>query len=212
MGARLARSQRLFSLSRLTDPYFLILSLPHMGHLVKATVIESISYLPGKRHTPLLARYIFRDGGWLVFHCAQRSHPPTHWQIFFTRPTLRLLRNRFPGTCHLPWRGPSTPPLPLVKGVAEAALCCAHRTRTVSPCAFCEQEGHQAAPSSSSEATRCASTEDHRASIPSSFSSTSEINSSQTWKSKGFEQAVVSGDGLVSERWLLGGAGFGKGR
>jgi len=35
---------------------------------------------------------------------------------------------------------------PLVKGVAKAALYCAHRTSTVSPCAFCEQEGHLAAP------------------------------------------------------------------
>ena len=37
----------------------------------------------------------------------------------------------------------------LVKGGAEAALYCAHRTSTVSPCAFCEQEGHLAAPSPS---------------------------------------------------------------
>src|SRR5713101_5293863 len=37
-------------------------------------------------------------------------------------------------------------PLPLFKGVAKAALYCAHRTSTVSPCAFCEQEGHLAAP------------------------------------------------------------------
>ena len=35
----------------------------------------------------------------------------------------------------------------LVKGVAKAALYCAHRTSTVSPCAFCEQAGHLAAPS-----------------------------------------------------------------
>ena len=40
-------------------------------------------------------------------------------------------------------------PSPLVKGVAKAALYCAHRTSTVSPCAFCEQEGHMAAPSPS---------------------------------------------------------------
>jgi hypothetical protein len=33
----------------------------------------------------------------------------------------------------------------LVKEVAEAALYCAHRTSTVSPCAFREQEGHLAA-------------------------------------------------------------------
>ena len=32
------------------------------------------------------------------------------------------------------------------RGVAEAALYCAHRTSTVSSCAFCEQEGHLAAP------------------------------------------------------------------
>jgi hypothetical protein len=35
---------------------------------------------------------------------------------------------------------------PQFKGVAEAALYCAHRTSTVSPCAFCEQEGHLATP------------------------------------------------------------------
>src|SRR5207344_2416880 len=35
--------------------------------------------------------------------------------------------------------------LPLFMGAAKAALYCAHRTSTVSPCAFCEQEGHLAA-------------------------------------------------------------------
>ena len=38
--------------------------------------------------------------------------------------------------------------LPLLKGVAQAALYCAHRTSTVSSCAFCEQEGRLAALSS----------------------------------------------------------------
>src|SRR5688500_11726393 len=33
------------------------------------------------------------------------------------------------------------------RGVAEAALYCAHRTSTFLWCAFCEQEGHLAAPS-----------------------------------------------------------------
>ena len=33
-----------------------------------------------------------------------------------------------------------------LKGVAKVALYCAHRTSTVSSCAFCEQEGHLAAP------------------------------------------------------------------
>jgi hypothetical protein len=38
--------------------------------------------------------------------------------------------------------GPCAPP----KGVTKAALYCAHRTSTVSSCAFCEQEGHLATP------------------------------------------------------------------
>ena len=36
--------------------------------------------------------------------------------------------------------------IPFWEGVAEPALYCAHRMSTVSPCAFCEQEGHLAAP------------------------------------------------------------------
>jgi hypothetical protein len=40
------------------------------------------------------------------------------------------------------------PFIPLLEGVAEAALYCARRTSTVSPCAFREQEGYLAAPSS----------------------------------------------------------------
>ena len=44
---------------------------------------------------------------------------------------------------------PSSRPLyflkPLLKRVAKAALSCAHRTSTVSSCAFCEQEVHLAA-------------------------------------------------------------------
>jgi hypothetical protein len=34
--------------------------------------------------------------------------------------------------------------LPHLRGVAEAALYCAHRTSTFLSCAFCEQEGHLA--------------------------------------------------------------------
>jgi hypothetical protein len=37
--------------------------------------------------------------------------------------------------------------IPLFRGVAKAALDCAHRTSTFLSCAFCEQEGHLAAPS-----------------------------------------------------------------
>ena len=43
--------------------------------------------------------------------------------------------------------------IPLFKGVAEAALHCAHRTSTFLSCAFCEQEGHLAAPLSPSKPT-----------------------------------------------------------
>ena len=37
-------------------------------------------------------------------------------------------------------------PLPLFRGVAKAALDCAHRTSTASSCAFCEQRRHLTAP------------------------------------------------------------------
>jgi hypothetical protein len=47
---------------------------------------------------------------------------------------------------------PSNEALPILypaiffKGVAKVALYCAHRTSTFLLCAFCEQEGHLAAP------------------------------------------------------------------
>jgi hypothetical protein len=44
--------------------------------------------------------------------------------------------------------------MPLFRGVAEAALYCAHRTSTFLSCAFCEQEGHLAAPFPSSKLAR----------------------------------------------------------
>jgi|CXWL01.1.fsa_nt_gi hypothetical protein len=49
--------------------------------------------------------------------------------------------------------------LPILKGVAKAALYCAHRTSTFLSCAFCEQEGTWPLPPHPSEAARCASTE-----------------------------------------------------
>ena len=55
-----------------------------------------------------------------------------------------------------PKRGPSDSPT-YFRGVAKAALYCAHRTSTASPCAFCEQEGYLAAPLHPSQAARCAS-------------------------------------------------------
>src|SRR4249920_1210366 len=79
---------------------------------------------------------ILLSGGWDDPICAQHSHPPTHWHA---------------ETCHLPGRGPSDSLYLslLFRGGAKAALNCAHRTSTVSPCAFCEQGGHLAAPSPS---------------------------------------------------------------
>jgi hypothetical protein len=70
-------------------------------------------------------------GGWDDPNCARHSHPPTHWHA---------------ETCHLPWRGPSDSFYLSFGGVAKAALDCAHRTSTVSSCAFCEQGGRLAAP------------------------------------------------------------------
>ena len=40
-------------------------------------------------------------------------------------------------------------PKPLLRGVAKAALDCAHRATTVSSWGLCEQEGHLATPLSS---------------------------------------------------------------
>ena len=57
----------------------------------------------------------------------------------------------FPGCAINPSEGSSNSLylIPLFRGVAKAALYCAHRTSTVSPCAFCEQAGRLAAPSPS---------------------------------------------------------------
>ena len=88
---------------------------------------------------------ITQGWGLMMSYCARLSHPPP-------TGTPRRAKNPVEG---LPMLSS-----PLVKGVVEVALYCAHRTNTVSPCAFCEQEGHLAAPSYSSEVARCASTED----------------------------------------------------
>ena len=61
---------------------------------------------------------------------------------FLTRPPTGTPRRALSPGEGLPVRQPQ------FKGVAKAALYCAHRTSTVSPCAFCEQEGRLAALSS----------------------------------------------------------------
>ena len=121
-----------------------------------------------------------REGGLFGLPCAQLSHPPTHWQIFFTRPPSDCFAIDFPGRAISPSEG-----LPILyalfKGVAKAALYCAQHSHppkprarrdallsqatTVSSWGLCEQEGHLVAPSHSSEPARCASTGDQQATL-----------------------------------------------
>jgi hypothetical protein len=107
---------------------------------------------------PSSARYLLRDGGLIDFHCAQLSHPPTHWQIFFTRTTLPiasqsisrdvpLARARFLGF------SPLCP-----KGSSQTFLPCAHRTSTFLSYAFCEQEGWSGGSPFPSQGARSGST------------------------------------------------------
>mgnify|MGYP001578889527 CR=1 FL=1 len=56
-------------------------------------------------------------------------------------PSARVKRGRLLPSLHHHTFSP--------EGVAKDALYRAHRTSTVSPCAFCEREGHLAAPSPS---------------------------------------------------------------
>ena len=60
-------------------------------------------------------------------------------------------------------------------GVAKAALYCAHRTSTVLSCAFCEQEGHLAAPLCPFEGARCASKGSNRLALPFSLMASSTL-------------------------------------
>jgi hypothetical protein len=96
--------------------------------------------------------YRFMRGGWDDPNCAQYS---THPALSAPRRALSRARAfQFP--------------IPPFRGVAKAALNCAHRTSTVSPCAFCEQGGHLAAPSSSFS-SRALREHGDRPSYPTSF-------------------------------------------
>ena len=86
---------------------------------------------------------------WSILDCARPSHPPTHWQIFFTRPNPPIASQSISRDVPVALARAFQFLMPLLEGVAEAALYCAHRTSTALPCAFCEQEGHLAAPSPS---------------------------------------------------------------
>ena len=99
----------------------------------------------------------FKRGGWDDPNCAQHSHPPTHWQIFFTHPTLRLLRNRFPGTCHLPGRGPADSPT-APEGVGRLFFTARIERPPLYRGGSASKKNGLPTPSHSSEAARCAST------------------------------------------------------
>jgi hypothetical protein len=66
-----------------------------------------------------------------------------HFRIIFCHDPLLLLAG-WPAWS--PTARNDSPLHPFKKGVAKAALSCAHRTSTFLSCAFCEQEGHLAAP------------------------------------------------------------------
>jgi hypothetical protein len=105
-----------------------------------------------------LGHFPLKGVAWIGPNCARRSN-------YMVPPSLLVLSQGW-GLIDLPLRATFSPARPLArrdvplararvfqssssldKGVAKAALYCAHRTSTVSPCAFCEQEGHLAAPS-----------------------------------------------------------------
>ena len=71
--------------------------------------------------------------------------PATHWHA---------------ETCHTPRRGSSDFIHFALKGSRQTVLYCAHRTSTVSSCAFCEHKGWSGCSLRPSEASRCASTGD----------------------------------------------------
>ena len=85
--------------------------------------------------------------GWRLNDLPLRTtfSPARHWQIFFTGPTLGLHPKSISRDALLAQaRAFYFPKSFIIKGVAKAALHCAHGTNTVLLCAFCEQEGHLA--------------------------------------------------------------------
>ena len=109
----------------LTRPTRRLLHPPALS-LPRQPLCPRTRLVPGKA----AANYRFIRGGWDDSHCAQYS---THPALSAPRRALSRARAfQFP--------------IPPFRGVAKAALNCAHGTSTVSPCAFCEQGGHLAAP------------------------------------------------------------------
>jgi hypothetical protein len=82
-------------------------------------------------------------------------------------PERRSLSHSY--VCAHAQRGSSDHFYLFLEGVAEAALYCAHRTSTVSSCAFCEQEGHLGTPSPSFRGRTFREQEDDQATSPFCF-------------------------------------------
>jgi len=90
------------------------------------------------------ARLPFSPGGWPVWSPTARNfltRPPTGRHISPALPSDCFAID-FPGRAISPGEGlPNFPTCPRGSGPGRPLLHCAHRTSTVSPCAFCEQEG-----------------------------------------------------------------------
>ena len=95
----------------------------------------------GRSERSLLKGYSWNDP-----NCEQYSTQPALSDLL-TLPTPSCFAAVHPRRALIP--SAFQFPLPPFRGVAKAALNCAHRTSTVSSCAFCEHGGHLAAPSSS---------------------------------------------------------------
>ena len=116
-----------------------------MNHMVKSDE-------QNWRDVDRLASHLPRKGRARWFpNCARYPNPPFHFQGWSSPSSIARVEREPSNSLYLSFRG-----------VAEAALYCARHSHppnperaetrscpeasTVSPCAFCEQEGHLAAP------------------------------------------------------------------
>ena len=135
------------TISSLTLPssWFRLFSSEQRIALPAMTNSDRRSYSPPSRRS---VRIVAADR-WMSRGTTCRSTPPFNGfsqarlslssQGGLVDPRMRTPKESLPFSIHL------------LKGAAEAAFHCAHRTSTVSSCAFCEQERHLAAPSPPSE-------------------------------------------------------------
>ena len=99
---------------------------------------------------PTVPSLLVISQGWGLIDLPLRAtfspSPPTGTPRRAISPCAGLLRPRVARAQKINSLHPLLCSNRLLRGVAEAALYCAHRTSTVSSCAFCEQEGHLATP------------------------------------------------------------------